>query len=87
MLTKVTIFFCPKKFVFVHSPFLPVRSIFQINDDAIINVNLVDNLQTPITENIFGEIIENYSKSGSFYINFNYDAQTSDSIPIRGTVK
>lgn len=60
-----------------------MRLNFKINKDAVIKVNLVDNLLTPIPPDSFSEIIENYSKSGSFYINFKYDVKPNDSDKIQ----
>lgn len=50
-----------------------VRETFNVMHDATIQPILTDNLLTPIPSNKFVPIIENYSKSGSFYVDFKYD--------------
>lgn len=55
-----------------------VRKVFKINADATIDVNMVDNLATPITEEIFENVVDQFSKSGSFYINFNSNVVPSN---------
>lgn len=56
-----------------------MREIFNVSNDAIIQPVLTDNLFTPIPSNKFAHIVENYSKSGSFYVNFKYDVAPIDS--------
>lgn len=45
---------------------------FNINGDMRVSVMLTDNLRTKIDKDDFCDIVRNFSKSGSFYVNLEY---------------
>lgn len=46
-----------------------VQDKFQINGDLRVSIQLLDNVRTPIPLDEFKDVVCNYRKSGSFYVN------------------
>lgn len=57
---------------FPFDPHILAQTKFNINGDMRVSVTLSDNFRTKMDKDNFCDIVRNFSKSGSFYVNLEY---------------
>lgn len=65
-------------FIQVQEYFLLISAFKQFNTKASnvrVLLKLTDNLNTPISYDIFADIVKQFAASGSFFVNLNYDVK------------